>query len=168
MLANRWFEHTFSSRLNNKRTGAIVVVMQRLHPQDLSGFLLEKGGWELLELSAIAPVIWGTALTFMLMQLIGIPLSIFTVLIIPLVMGIGVDDGIHLTHRWLFENPSRVGAINAVVYSGRAVMLTSLTTMAGFGSLMLADNRIHQSRHAHRPFAMRFHHLQPDILPYPG
>jgi hypothetical protein len=53
-LANRWFDHTFSSRLNNKKQGGIVVVMQRLHPQDLSGYLLEKGNWEVLELAAIA------------------------------------------------------------------------------------------------------------------
>ncbi len=53
-MANRWFENTFSSRLNDKRSGAIVVVMQRLHAQDLSGYLKEKGAWEVLELPAIA------------------------------------------------------------------------------------------------------------------
>jgi predicted phage terminase large subunit-like protein len=53
-LANRWFEQTFSSRLNDKRKGGIVVVMQRLHPNDLSGYLQEKGNWEVLELPAIA------------------------------------------------------------------------------------------------------------------
>lgn len=53
-LANRWFEQTFSTRLNDKKRGSIVVVMQRLHPQDLSGFLQQKSGWEVLELPAIA------------------------------------------------------------------------------------------------------------------
>ncbi len=53
-LTNRWFEHSFSSRLNDKNKGAIVIVMQRLHHEDLSGFLLQKGNWELLELAAIA------------------------------------------------------------------------------------------------------------------
>ncbi len=53
-LANRWFENTFSSRLNDKRRGGIVVVMQRLHSQDLSGYLQEKGNWEMLDLSAQA------------------------------------------------------------------------------------------------------------------
>ncbi len=57
--ANRWFEHTFSSRLNDKKNGAMVVVMQRLHEDDLSGHLLKKSGWELLSLPAIAPrTIW--------------------------------------------------------------------------------------------------------------
>ncbi len=52
--ANRWFEHTFSSRLNDKKNGAMVIVMQRVHEDDLSGHLIRKGGWEVLELAAIA------------------------------------------------------------------------------------------------------------------
>lgn len=52
---NEWFDHTFVSRLDDKQRGAIVLVMQRLHAQDLSGHLLEKGGWEHLCLPAIAP-----------------------------------------------------------------------------------------------------------------
>jgi predicted phage terminase large subunit-like protein len=35
--ANEWFEHTALSRLNNKDTGCIVIVMQRLHQDDLVG-----------------------------------------------------------------------------------------------------------------------------------
>jgi predicted phage terminase large subunit-like protein len=41
-------------RLDDKVTGAIIVVMQRLHDEDLTGYLLEKGGWEHLRLPAIA------------------------------------------------------------------------------------------------------------------
>ncbi len=50
-----WFEQTFVSRLNNKQTGAIVIVMQRLHPEDLCGYLLEHKvtQWELLKIPAI-------------------------------------------------------------------------------------------------------------------
>ncbi len=54
-LANRWFDHTFSTRLNDKNTGVMVVVMQRLHPEDLTGHLLKKGGWEQVVIPAIAP-----------------------------------------------------------------------------------------------------------------
>ncbi len=53
--ANAWFDHTFASRLDDKKKGAIVLVMQRLHPEDLSGYLLAKGTWEHLCLPAIAP-----------------------------------------------------------------------------------------------------------------
>lgn len=36
-----WYEQVFVRRLNNKTGGAIVVVMQRLHSKDLSGYLLD-------------------------------------------------------------------------------------------------------------------------------
>ena len=49
-----WYGGTLVSRLNDKETGPIVVVMQRLHENDLAGHLLEQGGWEHLDLPAIA------------------------------------------------------------------------------------------------------------------
>jgi predicted phage terminase large subunit-like protein len=49
-----WYGGTLVSRLNNKGSGPIIVVMQRLHENDLAGHLLEQGGWEHLELPAIA------------------------------------------------------------------------------------------------------------------
>ncbi|MEY3197503.1 MAG: hypothetical protein RLZZ59_874 [Pseudomonadota bacterium] len=47
-----WYEKTFSSRLNNKKTGAVVLVMQRLHEEDLAGHLLNSNlkEWVLLKL----------------------------------------------------------------------------------------------------------------------
>lgn len=49
-----WFTGTLSSRLNNKRTGSIIIIQQRLHEKDLAGFVLEQGGYEHLNLPAIA------------------------------------------------------------------------------------------------------------------
>lgn len=46
VTALNWFDQSFATRLNNKKEGVIVVVMQRLHQNDLTGHLLEKGGWE--------------------------------------------------------------------------------------------------------------------------
>lgn len=50
-----WFEQTFATRLNNRSNGAIVVVMQRLHEEDLCGHLISNfpGRWEVLKLPAI-------------------------------------------------------------------------------------------------------------------
>ncbi|MDR2078065.1 MAG: phage terminase large subunit [Rickettsiales bacterium] len=48
-----WYGNTFSSRLNDKKHGVIIVVMQRLHSGDLTGQLLEKGGWLHLSLPAL-------------------------------------------------------------------------------------------------------------------
>ncbi len=49
----KWFEQTLMSRLNDHKNGAIVIVMQRLHSDDLSGYLLKKGGWNLLKIPII-------------------------------------------------------------------------------------------------------------------
>jgi predicted phage terminase large subunit-like protein len=49
-----WFKGTVLSRLNMKTEDAIIVVMQRLHVDDLVGYLLEQGGWEHLDIPAIA------------------------------------------------------------------------------------------------------------------
>ena len=49
-----WFDQTFYSRLNDKRRGVIVVIMQRLHDNDLTGHLLAQGGWAHLKIPAIA------------------------------------------------------------------------------------------------------------------
>jgi predicted phage terminase large subunit-like protein len=51
---NAWFGSTLLSRLNSKREGRIVVIMQRLHEDDLTGFLARQGGWEVLRLPAVA------------------------------------------------------------------------------------------------------------------
>lgn len=53
---NEWFGTTPASRLNDKKNGAIIVVMQRLHQDDLAGMLLDSGDWNQLCLPAIAPV----------------------------------------------------------------------------------------------------------------
>jgi len=52
---NQWFSNTLISRLDNKQTSAIVVVMQRVHLLDLSGYLIDNSDdWDLLSLSSIA------------------------------------------------------------------------------------------------------------------
>src|SRR3979409_987940 len=52
---NHWIGHTLLSRLDNKKKDSIILVMQRLHVDDLAGHLLQQGGWEFLQLPAIAP-----------------------------------------------------------------------------------------------------------------
>jgi hypothetical protein len=50
----QWYSNTLLSRLDHKTEGSIIVVMQRLHPDDLVGHLLEQEGWRHLNLPAIA------------------------------------------------------------------------------------------------------------------
>jgi predicted phage terminase large subunit-like protein len=51
---NDWWDRTLVSRLNDKKTGCIVIVMQRLHEDDLVGHVLEKGDWDVVSFPAIA------------------------------------------------------------------------------------------------------------------
>jgi predicted phage terminase large subunit-like protein len=53
-LANQWYDHTLYSRLNDKQNGAIVLIMHRLHEDDLTGHVLAQEDWELVRLPAIA------------------------------------------------------------------------------------------------------------------
>jgi hypothetical protein len=52
----QWYANTLLSRLDNKETDAIIIVMQRLHPEDLVGHLIEQDGWTVLNLPAIAEI----------------------------------------------------------------------------------------------------------------
>jgi predicted phage terminase large subunit-like protein len=51
---NEWYDGTLLSRLNDKRTGRIVIISQRLHEDDLVGHVVELDDWEMLRLPAIA------------------------------------------------------------------------------------------------------------------
>src|ERR1700751_333569 len=54
LACNEWFLNTLYSRLNDKRSGAIVIIMQRLHEDDLVGHVLAQEPWEILSFPAIA------------------------------------------------------------------------------------------------------------------
>jgi predicted phage terminase large subunit-like protein len=51
---NDWYDNTLLSRLNDKAKGCIVIIMQRLHQDDLVGHVLEQERWEVLSFPAIA------------------------------------------------------------------------------------------------------------------
>lgn len=55
ITANDWFDQTLVSRLNDQETGVIVIVMQRLHMENLTGHVLKKGRWNHLCLPPTAP-----------------------------------------------------------------------------------------------------------------
>ena len=52
--ANEWFDHTLYSRLNDRQKGAIVLIMHRLHEDDLVGHVLAQEDWEVVRFPAIA------------------------------------------------------------------------------------------------------------------
>jgi predicted RND superfamily exporter protein len=65
-----------------------------------------------------------------------LPLNLYNLLAVPLVIGYGIDDHIFLVHRYQAE--PRAGAGQVLATTGRAIVLTSLSTMAGFAGLAVA------------------------------
>jgi hypothetical protein len=53
-FANSWYENTLLSRLNSKEKGIIIIVMQRLHQDDLVGHLQDQDHWEVINFPAMA------------------------------------------------------------------------------------------------------------------
>jgi len=80
---------------------------------------------------ALSPLLAGVAYMLGISALLGMELNPANAVAIPLILGIGIDDGIHIVHR--YREGRDIG--EAVRYTGRAVVMTSLTTMVGFGSL---------------------------------
>ncbi|MHC5053097.1 MAG: MMPL family transporter [Planctomycetota bacterium] len=84
--------------------------------------------------AALGPVFASFALMLATLLVIGHRLNFMNVLVFPILVGIGIDYGIHVVHR--FRDGAPVRAI--ITETGRAFVLTTLTTMAGFGSLVIS------------------------------
>lgn len=86
-------------------------------------------------LTPVIPLVAGLALLLGALWAFGQKLNYINVIGLPVIVGIGVDNGVHILHRAVRERPDRLP--EAVASVGRAVIMSSLTTMIGFGSLML-------------------------------
>ena len=86
----------------------------------------------------LLPVLVGSIWTIGIMELIGLKLNMANLVILPLILGIGVVNGIHITHRYREEEDKQASILGKS--TGQAVLLSSLTTMIGFGSMMVANH----------------------------
>jgi hopanoid biosynthesis associated RND transporter like protein HpnN len=90
-----------------------------------------------LSLLAALPLALGMAQTLGLMGLVGIDLNPANLIGIPLILGIAVDYGVHIVHDSLERpGPYRISASTA-----NSVLVDALTTILGFGALMVASHR---------------------------
>jgi len=92
-------------------------------------------------LLAAFPLALSMLQTFGLMGLLNIPLNPANLIALPLIVGIGVDYGVHIVHNYL-EQPGRYRITPATAV---AVLVDALTTIIGFGSLMIASHQGLQS-----------------------
>ena len=86
---------------------------------------------------ALLPVGIGTIWLAGLMGLFDIPINLSNIMTLPLVIGIGVTNGIHILNRFAEEKTPGILSRS----TGKAVLVSGLTAIAGFGSLILAKHR---------------------------
>jgi predicted RND superfamily exporter protein len=86
---------------------------------------------------SLLPVGIGTLWLFGLMGWLKIPLNPANIMTLPLVIGIGVTNGIHILNRFAEEKTPGILSRS----TGKAVLVSGLTAIAGFGSLILAKHR---------------------------
>ncbi len=88
-------------------------------------------------LLALVPVAIGSLWLVGLMGWLDVPFNPANIMTLPLVIGIGVTNGIHVLNRFAEEQSPSILARS----TGKAVLVSCLTSMAGFGSLMLARHQ---------------------------
>ncbi|MCL2743857.1 MAG: MMPL family transporter [Planctomycetaceae bacterium] len=97
---------------------------------------------------ALLPMLMGFTMMFGILGWLDIPLNPANMIVLPLVLGLGIDDGVHLIHD--YRQQCGRGRKTAHKYKlssslAIAVLITSLTTLVGFGSMMVAAHRGLQS-----------------------
>src|SRR5580658_5892568 len=90
-----------------------------------------------ISLIVLIPIAFGIVVTFGLLLLVRHRFSFMSITAIPLIIGIGIDNGIHLVRRYL-EN-ERIGILAIAKASGAALIQSNLTTIVGFGALMASS-----------------------------
>jgi predicted RND superfamily exporter protein len=98
--------------------------------------LLSFRGRARLTLLSLTPVLLGSLWSVGLWSLCGYPIDVLGIAVLPIILGIGIDDGLHAVHGTV--GVQHRGLAASVRESGRAMVLTTLTTCIGFGSLTVS------------------------------
>ena len=84
------------------------------------------------------PILMAAMLTAAISLIFSIPLNFANIIALPLLLGIGVDSGIHIVHR--YRNAPPKNGIILATSSARAVAVSSLTTIVSIGNLSLSSH----------------------------
>jgi hypothetical protein len=88
-------------------------------------------------LLVLAPIALATLVTAALTVLIDMPFNYANIIALPLLVGIGVDNGIHVVHRMRTDTAAQLFDTSTM----RAVLASGLTTVASFGNLAFSAHR---------------------------
>jgi hopanoid biosynthesis associated RND transporter like protein HpnN len=124
------YEYTSLVKESFQKAGAyaagVIAIMVLLH--------FRRPGLVLL---AFLPVVLGVCWMLGLMALLGIAFNPVNIMSLTLVIGIGVTNSIHILNRFAEEAHPSIMAKS----TGKAVLVSGFNTIAGFGSLMVADHQ---------------------------
>ncbi len=93
-------------------------------------------------LLALLPLALGMLQMFGIMGLVNIPLNSANMIVLPLILGIGVDNGVHVVHDFRAQRGRKYRISDS---TANAVFINTLGNMVGFGSLMIASHQGLQS-----------------------
>jgi hopanoid biosynthesis associated RND transporter like protein HpnN len=100
-------------------------------------FLDFRNPWHVL--IALTPLVMSVLLTLGVLGLFGVPLNPANMIAFPLILGVGVDNGVHVLHDYLIRRVEGHSTISHAI--GRGVLVKALTSMIGFGTLMMSSER---------------------------
>jgi predicted RND superfamily exporter protein len=105
--------------------GISILLVLLIYYRDITAVLL-----------SLLPLMVGLAVLSGVMVVLRINYNFLNIMIIPMIVGIGLDDGVHFTNTYRQSRPAQ--RLKGLMRTGRAVVLTSLTTLIGFGSITLS------------------------------
>ena len=87
----------------------------------------------------LAPLVMGIVWMLGAMALLGLAMNFMNIFVTTMIIGIGVDYGVHAVHRYREIQKRGHGDLNhEVVETGKAIAVAAMSTMVGFGSLSLS------------------------------
>ena len=87
---------------------------------------------------ALTPVTISVLIAFGMMCWLNVGFSVLLIIVVPLLLGLGVDDGLHVVHR-MRENKD-LSASEATLSVSKAIVMTTLTTSVSFGVLLFSNH----------------------------
>jgi len=121
--------------------------------------IIKKDGWLIILLTMISiiglllldfktlksllyttiPLLGGVALMFIFMRMFNVKINYLNAAVLPVILGVGIDEGIHIYHRYIEEGYTNLWFI--IRTTGFAVFMADFTTAIGFTALMFANYR---------------------------
>jgi hypothetical protein len=89
-------------------------------------------------LATVTPLLFAVVWAVGLMPLIGLKLNFYNVIVVPLLLGMGIDHGVHMYSR--FVEQGRTGLMKIIHETGGAIFMATVTTIIGFGGMFFADH----------------------------